>query len=201
MKRAYTKRRRAESEDETRRRIVDAAIALYAARGPADTTISAVATHARVQRLTVYRHFPDERLLFEAAWEVWTAFHPVPPVARWESIADPRQRLRAAFDVIYEYYAASGTFLERMLADRTRLPVLAEVLRPFDVWIESARERLLDGWGLHGRPRRWIVALVDHALRFGSWASLARGESRLDPADAARLLCRAITDIARDPYA
>ena len=65
-RRKYTKRRRAESEQETRRRITEAAVSLHGSVGPARTTISAIAERAGVQRATVYRHFPDEESLFAA---------------------------------------------------------------------------------------------------------------------------------------
>ena len=64
--RRYTLKRRAELQAETRQRIVDAAVALHSSVGPAATTISAIAEHAGVERLTVYRHFPDELTLLRA---------------------------------------------------------------------------------------------------------------------------------------
>src|SRR3954468_8634505 len=64
--RPYTKRRRAELEEETRRRITAATVELHREVGPARTTISAIAERAGVERLTVYRHFPDDRSMFEA---------------------------------------------------------------------------------------------------------------------------------------
>ncbi len=193
-------RERAAGADQTRRRIIEAAIALYEARGPADTTISAVAKHARVQRLTVYRHFPDERLLLEACWDFWSALHPLPALHRWAAIADPRQRLRSGLDAVYIYYEAAGGLLERLLIDRERMPALAEVMQPFDQWLSEVRASLVEGWAVHGRPRQWIVALVDHAIRFTTWSSMARSGT-LNPGEPSRLLCRAIADIARDPYA
>jgi len=193
-------RDRATSTDQTRRRIIEAAVALYAARGPADTTFSAVAEHAGVQRLTVYRHFPEERLLLDAGWDYWSALHPLPALHRWEAIADPRQRLKTGIDAVYIYYEAAGTLLERILADREQMPALAEVMADFDRWTAAVRASLLEGWGAHGRPRQWIVALVDHALRLTTWASLSR-TGILQPGEASRILCRAVADIARDPYA
>lgn len=191
---------RAASADQTTRRIIEAAVALYEARGPADTTISAVAEHARVQRLTVYRHFPDERLLLDACWEYWSVLHPLPPLHRWAEIADPRQRLRAGLDALYIYYEAAGGLLERLLIDRARMPALTEVMQPFDRWSGEARACLIGGWETHGRSRQWVVALIDHALRFTTWASLVRSGT-LHSGDASRMLCRAVADIARDPYA
>ena len=159
-----------------------------------------MAEHAGVQRLTVYRHFPDERLLLDACWEYWSALHPLPLLHRSEAIADPRLRLRAVLDALYLYYESAGALIDRMLIDRTRMPVLVEVMRPFDRWIAEARGSLLVGWHARGRTDQWIVALVDHALRYPTWASLA-GTGALASGDASRLLCRAIADVARDASA
>ena len=192
-------RGRAAAADQTRRRIIEAAVALYQARGPADTTISAVAAHAGVERLTVYRHFPDERLLVKACWDYWALLHPLPPLQRWKAIGDPRQRLRAGLDALYIYYDAAGSLLERFLSDRARMPALDDVMEPFDKWLTDVRAHLLEGWGAHGRPREWIIALVDHAISFTTWASLSRS-GILEPGEPSRLLCRAVADLARDAY-
>src|SRR5829696_4877227 len=64
--RKYEQKRRAEQQAETRRRIVEAVVALHREVGPARTTISAIAERAGVERLTVYRHFADETAMFQA---------------------------------------------------------------------------------------------------------------------------------------
>ena len=58
-KRKYELRKRAERQQETRRRITEATVALHGEVGPAATQISEIARRAGVQRLTVYNHFPD----------------------------------------------------------------------------------------------------------------------------------------------
>ncbi len=63
MARRYELKRRAERKEETRRRIVEAAVALHQSVGMARTTITEIAQRAGVGRLTVYRHFPDELAL------------------------------------------------------------------------------------------------------------------------------------------
>lgn len=193
-------RRRAVSQGETRRRIVDAALALYAARGPAATTILAIAEGAAVQRLTVYRHFPDERMLLDAAWKEWSLAHPLPALQRWATAADPRQRLRVGLEALYFYYEGASPVLAQFAADRERMPVLAELMAPLDAWFVEARQRLGEGWGVQGRAREWVVALVDHAVRESTWRSLVR-DNRLASADAARLMSRTVADVAREPYA
>ena len=51
-KRPYRLNRRAEKQQETRRRIVEAAVELHSTLGPARTTVAQVAERAGVQRHT-----------------------------------------------------------------------------------------------------------------------------------------------------
>ena len=111
-KRAYRKRLRAEHEEETRRRITEAAVELHGSVGPARTTISAIADRAGVQRATVYRHFPDEPSLFAACSAHWAAANPPPDPTAWAKVADPDARLHAALDALYRWYESSEYMLD-----------------------------------------------------------------------------------------
>ena len=71
MKRRYELKERARRQAETRQRIVEAAVDLHTSRGPARTSVSAIADRAGVERHTVYAHFPDERALFRACSTHW----------------------------------------------------------------------------------------------------------------------------------
>ena len=62
--RPYRMGRRREQFEATRERITEAAFELHSTIGPAQTSISAVAERAGVQRHTVYNHFPDLTALF-----------------------------------------------------------------------------------------------------------------------------------------
>src|SRR5436190_10302006 len=95
-RRPYRKRRRAELEAHTRRRITESAAELHGTVGPARTSVSAVAERAGVRRSTVYRHFPDEAALFAACTSHWMAANPMPDPAGWAGIEDPDGRLRRA---------------------------------------------------------------------------------------------------------
>src|SRR5579884_1746829 len=81
--RRYRMRRRAERVDDTRRRIVDAAVALHGSAGPSGTTFLAVADRAGVTRATVYRHFPDVDALFAACSTHWLAQQVPPDPSTW----------------------------------------------------------------------------------------------------------------------
>src|SRR4051795_2135475 len=94
--RKYQKKRRAEQQEETRQRIVEAMVALHREVGPARTTISAIAERAGVERLTVYRHFADETAMFQACSAHFAAEVAPPDPAAWTGVREPAERLRAA---------------------------------------------------------------------------------------------------------
>lgn len=182
MSRRYTLRRRAEGVDETRRRITEAAVALHGSVGPARTTISAVADRAGVQRLTVYRHFPDETALFRACSSHWIAANPPPDLSRWRAITDPRARLDQALRELYGYFGRTAAMWERVYRDAPIVPALEG---PFSEWLgylADARRVLAAGWGARGRRRRQLEAAVAHAVEFPTWASLTNAGAGVDDA-------------------
>ena len=79
--RPYRMTRRAALVDETRQRITEATARLHTTVGPANTSVASIAEEAGVTRLTVYRHFPDLEVLFQACRAHWRAENP-PPDAR-----------------------------------------------------------------------------------------------------------------------
>src|ERR1700693_6215130 len=93
--RKYALKARAETQAETRRRIVEATSELHDEGGPARATVAGIARRAGVQRLTVYNHFPNERELFAACSDHWLAQHPPPDPAAALALANPAERLRA----------------------------------------------------------------------------------------------------------
>ena len=86
--------RRRESLEATRQRIAEAAFELHGTVGPAQTSISAVADRAGVQRHTVYNHFPDMTSLVRACTEHGMRVTGIPEAAPWRAIEDPAIRLR-----------------------------------------------------------------------------------------------------------
>ncbi len=76
--------KRADDEQRTRARIVDAAESLHGTVGPANASISAIAETAGVTRATVYRHFPDDESLFLACSGQWLARQRLPDPETWK---------------------------------------------------------------------------------------------------------------------
>jgi AcrR family transcriptional regulator len=176
MARKYELKQRAESITATRERIVEATVELHDSLGPARTTVSAIAERARVQRLTVYRHFPDEHALFQACSAHWTARHPKPDPSSWAAVDDPEARLRIALTAIYAFYRSTEGMTGNLLRDLPTSPVLSEVAAPFVEYWQTVREVLDRGWRSRGHKRVLLRATIGHAIEFETWRSLTRGQ-------------------------
>jgi AcrR family transcriptional regulator len=189
--RKYEKKRRAELEAETRRRITETAVELHGTVGPARTSISAIAEKAGVRRSTVYRHFPDEASLFDACSSHWEAANPVPDMGAWASIDDPDERLRAALDELYAYYRRTERMMENLHRDEVTVPLVAERFAGYHGYIAAARELLMGGRSLRGRRQDEARAAIGHALAFPTWQSLTC-EQGLSDAHAVDMMCRLV---------
>ena len=196
-KRPYQKKRRAELEEETRRRITESAVELHGTLGPARTSMSAVAENAGVRRSTLYRHFPDEAALFEACSSHWRAANPPPDPRTWAAIADADQRLRVALGELYADYRRTEPMRSNLLRDEATHTITARLMRGWHEYLAAARDVLMDGRTDRGRPRARIQAAIGHALAFATWRSLAI-EQDLDDNDAAELMCRLVAAAADD---
>ncbi len=186
-KRRYRKQRRAQLEDETRRRITEAAVALHGSVGPARTTLSAVAERAGVQRATLYRHFPDEEALFDACSSHWAAEHPLPNLAGWAEVADPEARLRIALSELYAWYENGQEMLERTTRDAAMVPAMRSAVERMGGWFAEATATIVRSRPERGARRRRVEATVGHAVSFATWRSLVRDQG-LSDAEAVSLM-------------
>lgn len=174
MTRKYDMKRRGKRQEETRRRIVEATVELHETVGMARTTISAIAEKAGVQRLTVYRHFPDERALFTACTAHWSAANPPPDPASWTQVADPEERLRVALSEVYAYHRRTEPMIANVMRDAQVHPLTREMSEPyFQLW-DRMRYVLATGWGVEGECLELLLAALGHALDFETWRSLVR---------------------------
>ena len=186
--RPYRMRKRAELEEQTRKRITESTVALHEALGPARTSISAVAERAGVRRSTVYRHLPDEEALFAACSSHWGAANPPPDPSAWAAIADPGERTETALQGLYAYYGRTEGMYTSLLRDESVVPVVQRRLGDFYGYLRAIQDILMTGRGLRGRAARRTRAAIGHALAFPTWRSLNR-EQGLEDGDAVALMC------------
>ena len=182
-KRKYQLKKRAINRDRTRARIVEATVGLHQELGPKATTISAIAERAGVQRLTVYRHFPNERDLLAACSSSFIAEYPPPPLGAIR-VRGAQERTRAVLYALYRYYRDTADMWTSIYRDVDRVAAVAEVMKGFEDYLETLKADLLAEWS----PRRSkrLQASLGHSLRFSTWQSLdAQGLGTREMADLA----------------
>lgn len=186
MARTYTLKRRAESQAETRRRIVEAAVDLHGTVGPAATTVSMIAERAGVQRHTVYAHFSDDRSMLLACSGLVAERDPLPEAEPWRAIADARARLRTGLGALYAWYERNAGLTARVLRDAEVHPLTREIVAlRWDGRFADYRAVL--GEALAPDAARLLAV----ALSYFTWQTLT-ADNRLTSAAAAELMARTV---------
>jgi AcrR family transcriptional regulator len=186
-KRKYELKERARRQDDTRQRIAAATAQLHEEVGPARTTVAEIARRAGVQRLTVYKNFPDEYALFAACQSHFATESPPPDVSRALAVEDPGERLETVLRDLYGWYRRTERMSTNVRRDRELLPALDALFADTG---DVAAARLADTLALGFGRRRAIRAAVALALDFWTWRRLTR-EGLSDRA-AARVMTEAV---------
>lgn len=173
-KRKYTKTLRAEKQDETRHRIVEALVTLHQELGPSQTTVKAIAEKAGVQRLTVYRHFPDEASMFDACTSHYMLLNPLPEIATWEKIEKPDDRSCSAILAFYAYYSHTQNMWASVYRDVDQMEALQGPMNQFESYIDNVCDELVSAWKKTHVTKKQLRATLRHALRFSTWQSLEK---------------------------
>jgi AcrR family transcriptional regulator len=172
MKRAYTLKKRADSQGETRLRIVEATMLLHEELGPRATTISAIAERAGVQRLTVYRHFPDETAVFQACTSHWLSLNPPPDPQIWADIEDGPARARTALSALYGYYRRTERMWTVSFRDVADVPALHGPMNEFGRLLRGIGDELIARFSVPQERQSALAATIHHVLAFQTWQSL-----------------------------
>jgi AcrR family transcriptional regulator len=188
--------RRREQLDAMSQRIAEAAFELHATVGPAQTSISAVAERAGVQRHTVYHHFPDMTSLMRACTEHGMEVTRTPEAAPWRAVEDPSIRLRHGLGELYAYYRANSRLLGNIVRD---MPLMSDV-GGSEAFVDRMGElfaALAEGWPGDAGTQRLRMVTIGHAMAYESWQSLS-GKG-LSDAEAADLMVRFVTMVVERP--
>lgn len=177
----YNLKARAERQQQTRQRIVETAIELHKAYGPAQTTITDIAKRAGVKRQTVYNHFPDELSLFKACSAHNRNLNPPPDPEPWRLIADPESRLRKALAEVYTYYRRNEQMLANVTRDAQANPNVRKVLEPRIKHQERMRDALAASWEQgDGQRHKLLYGALWMSLEFQTWHALVRQQGFQD---------------------
>ena len=184
MKRGkYKLKKRAERQEETRRRIARATLELHESIGPSLTTRSAIAERAGVGRPTVYSHFPDDLSLGMACSSLEISENPLPDPGPWREISDPERRLRVALAELYDYFRRRERLWANILRD-LQMPRSKddphpqetdnETMKPVRAHWERMKETLAEGWGASEGSFWLLRGAIGVALDFQTWRTMIR---------------------------
>ena len=169
MARKYQQTKRAAAQEETRQRIVEAAIKLHQSKGPAATSMRDVAQEAGVGTVTVYRHFADDMELLGACSGTYFERHPFPALEEWTPVEGGEARFRHGLAAAYAFHRETEPMISSVIGDLRGGPIMA----PYDGYWRAAEEILFAAFPRPDRQNPLLRATVALALNFETWRLLA----------------------------
>ena len=176
--RNYDMTKRAAAAAQTRRRIVDATLALHAEKGIAATSWDDIASRARVGVGTVYRHFPSLDELIPACGDVAMQVVAAPdPSGLFEHASEPRERIERLVGAVFAMYERGAAELRAIRRGSDVHPRVAEDREAFEASLDALVDSALDPFDTTGLDRAVARAMLD----LNTWQALRDRE--LEPAE------------------
>lgn len=176
---------RAAAAEATRRRILDAAMGLFAERFYDEVTLDEVARRAGVTAQTVIRHFGSKEGLVDAGIADLT------PVVSAQRAEAPVGDVAGAVSNLFDHYEEWGDLVLRVLAQEERVPPFRRVTgsgrRVHREWVERTFAPFLAARKTPGRRLAQLATLTDVYV----W-KLLRRDHGLERKEAERALAEMI---------
>lgn len=169
--RRYKADRRRAAMEETRRRIVEATVALHAEKGSTATTYAMIAKRADVAVPTVYNHFPNPAALFAACTGHVRAQAPALGPQIFEGASDVGTRVAALVRVVFASHRFMAPWMRRGVHEAALVPELGKA-------VSEARKRLAQLIAMALAPRFGaappvrLVAIFEILIDFTAWQRL-----------------------------
>ena len=170
VKRRYVLRARGDQVAETRARIVEAIMGLHGEVGPRNTTVSAIAERAGVERLTVYRHFKGEAEMFAACSARYLELNPPPDPTAWAVERDPMRRTQRGLADLYAFFSRTAPMFAKIYLDVDEYPSLKKIMDQFDAHLRHLADDLASAWP-RDKSTQKRQTILRHAAKFATWQS------------------------------
>jgi AcrR family transcriptional regulator len=162
--RKYTMDKRRAAAEATRRRILEATLALHAEKGIFGTSWQDIARRADVSVGTVYKHFPSLEELVPACGELVYAITRPPSLDDAPEIfsgaGSIEERLERLVSELFDFYERGAPYIETDFQER-RLPAVAEWEAYMRATIAGLVREALDPAGPDERAVQAMSALLD----------------------------------------
>jgi AcrR family transcriptional regulator len=167
--RKYSMQRREAAVEATRRRLVEATVALHKEKGALATTMQDIAARADVALGTAYRHFPTIGDAVFACGARLQEMMPFPSVAVFDGATSPRERLRILIGELFRYYDLGARWWEVGYGERSALPALDQGVGQLDAQIAALVDAAIGPLPVDAR-----FARTAHGLsQFYAWKALS----------------------------
>lgn len=184
--RKYELKRRAESVEETRRRIIDATFDLHSEKGVLATSMQDVAERADVALRTVYNHYPTVDDLVAGCAKKVIALLARPTPAIFSGLETYEERVRRLVHELFAMYERGAVMISVARCEQDEVPGLAEYVANEEALRKELVREALRPFRPRSRTVREIVALTD----FYTWKAFA--QQNLSTRQAADVICRSL---------
>src|SRR5581483_10641592 len=120
--------RRAAAAADTRRRVIDAAVALHATRGILGAKPADIAAQADVTLTTYYKHYPDRSTLVNACTARAGELVPPPDLTVIARERSPARRIAAAVRLLFDYYEAREPWIYAGRTEERYVPEVGPIM-------------------------------------------------------------------------
>lgn len=159
--RKYEIGKRAESVEETRRRIIDATFELHNEKGVLATSIQDVAERADVALRTVYNHYPTIDNLVAGCTEKVIALLSPPTPAIFNGLTTLEERVKRLVGELFAMYERGSAQIEVARCEQGEVAGLAEYVASEAAMREALVRKALRPFKPRGRTVREATALAD----------------------------------------
>lgn len=176
--RRYDVRRRAQLSEDTRRRILDATLAIIGGKEDlAEFSMETVASRAGVARMTVYNQFGSRSGLLDALADHLAEKGGLSAIGEAFAEPDPARAIAKLVVTFDRFWASDRNVLRRLRAMAIVFPRTAAGPRDRDAWRREAIERLLakaltGSGGPERLPRKDLVDLLTGLTSFETFDAL-----------------------------
>ncbi len=171
--RKYQMDKRGAALEETRRRIVEATLALHSEKGMFDTSWKDIAQRADVSVTTVYKHFPSLDELVPACGALIMAITDPPAIEDAPRIVGDapavEDRLRSLISALFDFYERAEPYLEIGAKER-----LLPAVQAWEAGMQATRDGLSREALRPVEPDERTVQAVSALLAFPVYRSLQR---------------------------
>jgi AcrR family transcriptional regulator len=166
--RKYQMDRRKAAAEDTRGRIVEAAVGLHAEKGALATTWQDIARRADVAVGTVYHHFPSLHELLPACTGYGLERHPPPSAEMLEGVVGTAARVRRVVAAWFSFYDATAPWLRWYGNAPNYHPVMRQAQDRWEAWRKGQLEEALGP-----NARQPLIRVLMTLTEFSVWPSLA----------------------------